>query len=137
MGVHLIALRLAFAEKEAKKAKTDDAVKFETRAFARRVGEVEDVVQVSLERDRLKYRWGLAGKPMRLQAMKFNTEADARRAYFTKLAELGREGVPGRDRRVNPHRTNHRGTETQRKAEIRVNNKNELLFSSVSLCLCG
>ena len=29
--VHLIALRLAFAEKESKKAKSDDAVKFETR----------------------------------------------------------------------------------------------------------
>lgn len=90
--VHLIALRLAFAEKESKKAKTDDAVKFETRAFARRVGEVEDVVQVSLERDKMKYRWGLAGQPMRLQSMKFNTEADARKAYFGKLAELDAKG---------------------------------------------
>lgn len=90
--VHLIALRLAFAEKEAKKAKSDDAVKFETRAFAKRDGDVENVVQISLERDRLKYRWGRAGQPMRLQTMKFNTDDAARRAYFAKLAELDAKG---------------------------------------------
>jgi hypothetical protein len=90
--VHLIALRLAFAEKEAKKAKSDDAVKFETRAFAKREGEVENVVQISLERDKVKYRWGLSGQPMRLQTMRFNTEADARHAYFAKLADLDAKG---------------------------------------------
>lgn len=90
--VHLIALRLAFAEKEAKKAKSDDAVKFETRAFAKRDGEVEHVVQISLERDRIKYRWGLSGQPMRLQTMKFNHDTDARAAYFKKLAELDAKG---------------------------------------------
>jgi hypothetical protein len=90
--VHLIALRLAFAEKEAKKAKSDDAVKFETRAFAKRDGEVEHVVQISLERDKIKYRWGLSGQPMRLQTMRFNAEADARAAYFAKLADLDTKG---------------------------------------------
>jgi len=90
--VHLIALRLAFAEKEVKKATSDDAVKFETRAFAKRDGEVEHVVQISLERDKVKYRWGLSGQPMRLQTMRFNAEVDARTAYFTKLAELDAKG---------------------------------------------
>jgi hypothetical protein len=90
--VHLIALRLAFAEKEAQKAKGEEAVKFETRAFAKREGEVENVVQVSLERDKIKYRWGLSGQPMRLQTMRFNTEADARTAYFARLAELDAKG---------------------------------------------
>jgi hypothetical protein len=89
---HLIALRLAFAEKESKKSKGEDAVKFETRAFARREGEVEHVVQVSLERDRVKYRWGLSGRPMRLQALRFNGEAEARLAYFAKLADLDAKG---------------------------------------------
>ena len=89
---HLIALRLAFAEKEAKKSKGDDAVKFETRAFARRDGEVESVVQVSLERDKLKYRWGRSGQTMRLQTLRFNSDDDARRAYFAKLAELDAKG---------------------------------------------
>ena len=90
--VHLIALRLAFAEKESKKAQADDAVKFETRAFAKREGAVENVVQISLERDKIKYRWGLSGQPMRLQTMRFNSETDARRAYFAKLADLDAKG---------------------------------------------
>ena len=90
--VHLIALRLAFAEKEAKKSKGDDAVKFETRAFAKRDGEVESVVQISLERDRMKYRWGQSGQTMRLQTLRFNSETDARRAYFAKLADLDAKG---------------------------------------------
>ncbi len=90
--VHLIALRLVFAEKEARKAKSDDAVTFETRAFARRDGESETVVQISLERDKLKYRWGSAGQPMRLQTLRFNTEAAARGAYFEKLADLDARG---------------------------------------------
>jgi hypothetical protein len=89
---HLIALRLAFAEKESKKAAGEDAVKFETRAFARREGGVERVVQISLERDRVKYRWGLSGRPMRLQTLRFNTEADARLAYFARLADLDAKG---------------------------------------------
>jgi hypothetical protein len=90
--VHLIALRLAFAEKESHKARSDDAVEFETRAFAKRAGAVEHVVQVSLERDRVRYRWGTAGQPMRLQTLRFNTEADARAAYFGKLADLDAKG---------------------------------------------
>lgn len=90
--VHLIALRLAFAEKEARKSKGDDAVKFETRAFAKRDGEIENVVQISLERDKVKYRWGRSGQTMRLQTMRFNSETDARQAYFAKLADLDAKG---------------------------------------------
>ncbi|MFO0822136.1 MAG: hypothetical protein U0792_03285 [Gemmataceae bacterium] len=67
-------------------------MKFETRAFAKRDGDVEHVVQTSLERDRIKYRWGLSGQTMRLQTLKFNHENDARSAYFTKLAELDAKG---------------------------------------------
>lgn len=90
--VHLIALRLAFADKEAKRAKTDDAVVFETRAFTRRDGGTESVMQVSLERRKLKLRWGEAGQPMRLQALTFNSEADARKAYFARLTDLDAKG---------------------------------------------
>ena len=90
--VHLIALRLAYAEKEAQKTRHDDAVVFETRAFTRRDGDAENVVQISLERSKLKVRWGRAGQPMRLQTLKFNSEADARRTYFTRLAELDAQG---------------------------------------------
>ena len=87
-----IALRLAFAEKESKKATSDDAVKFETRAFAKRDGEVENVVQISLERDKIKYRWGLSGQPMRLQTLRFNMRTPDAQAYFAKLADLDAKG---------------------------------------------
>ncbi|WP_020474695.1 hypothetical protein [Zavarzinella formosa] len=90
--VHLIALRLAFADKEAKRAKTDDAVVFETRAFTRRDGDTEQTMQLSLERQKLKVRWGRAGQPMRLQSLKFNSEAEARKAYFDRLTELDARG---------------------------------------------
>jgi predicted DNA-binding WGR domain protein len=90
--VHLIALRLAFADKEAKKAKTDDAVAFETRAFTKRDGDTENTVQLSLERSKLKVRWGKAGQAMRLQTLKFNTEDEARRTYFARLADLDAKG---------------------------------------------
>jgi predicted DNA-binding WGR domain protein len=90
--VHLIALRLAYAEKEREKSKHDDAVVFETRAFTRRDGAAENVVQLSLERSKVKVRWGTAGQTMRLQTYKFNSEADARQSYFTRLADLDRQG---------------------------------------------
>ena len=90
--VHLIALRLAWADREAKRVASDDAVSFETRAFTRRDGETENVVQLSLERDKLRVRWGTAGQDMRVQAFRFNTEADARRAYFGRLADLDAKG---------------------------------------------
>lgn len=90
--VHLIALRLVYADREAKRAKTDDAVTFETRAFTRRDGDRETVVQVSLERRNVKVRWGDAGQPMRVQSLRFNSEGDARSAYFTRLADLDKKG---------------------------------------------
>ena len=90
--VHLIALRLAFAEKESQKAKGDEAVKFETRAFAKREGEVENVVQISLERDKIKYRWGLSGQTMRLYRRCGSTPRPTRHAYFAKLADLDAKG---------------------------------------------
>ena len=46
----------------------------------------------ALVRDRVKYRWGRAGQPMRLQTLRFNTDADARAAYFARLADLDAKG---------------------------------------------
>ena len=49
----------------------------ETRTFSKRDATGEDVFQVSLEKQRLKLRWGRAGKDMRLQRLKFNTLEEA------------------------------------------------------------
>src|SRR5438046_3790289 len=63
--VHLIALRLAYAAEEVKRLKSGtlrQAVTVETRTYSKRDPEGEDVVQVSLERQRLRVRWGRAGQ---------------------------------------------------------------------------
>jgi hypothetical protein len=92
---HLIALRLAYAEQErrGREGEARQAVLVETRAYSKRdeKGE-EEVVQVSLEKQRLKVRWGRPGGPLRLQTLRFNTPDEARAAYFARLDELGARG---------------------------------------------
>jgi hypothetical protein len=97
---HLVALRLAYGEQEARRAREAgprEGVTVETRTFSRRDGEGADVVQVTLDRNRLKLRWGRAGQAMRLQVLRlqvlrFNTPDDARAAYFARVGELGARG---------------------------------------------
>lgn len=93
--VHLVALRLAHAEREARRAQGLDPerlVTVETRSFSRRDAEGELVYQVSLERQRLKVRWGRAGTPMRLQSLRFDTNDDARAAFLARVGELEARG---------------------------------------------
>jgi SWIM zinc finger len=92
---HLVALRLAYGEQEARRireAGSGEGITVETRTYSRRDEEGADVVQVTLDRNRLKLRWGRAGQPMRLQVLRFNTPDDARGAYFARLGELGTRG---------------------------------------------
>jgi predicted DNA-binding WGR domain protein len=93
--VHLVALRLAHAEREVRRAQGLDpaqAVTVETRSFSRRDGGGEEVYQVSLERQRLKVRWGRAGRPMRLQSLRFDSTDDARAAFLARVGELSARG---------------------------------------------
>src|SRR5581483_2830780 len=58
---HLVALRLAYAELEARRAREGgpgSGVVMETRTFSHRDEAGADVVQVTLDRQRLKVRWG-------------------------------------------------------------------------------
>jgi hypothetical protein len=92
---HLVALRLAHGEQEARRAREAgprEGVTVETRVYSRRDGEGADVVQVTLDRTRLRLRWGRAGQPMRLQVLRFNSPDEARGAYFARLGELGARG---------------------------------------------
>ena len=50
------------------------------------------MVQVTLDRSRLKVRWGRAGQPMRVQVLRFNTADEARAAYFGRVNELAAGG---------------------------------------------
>ncbi len=88
---HLIALRLAYAEQQRGKPSLDK-VTMETRTFSKRDAAGEDVFQVSLEKQRLKLRWGRAGKESRLQRLKFGTLEEARAAYQARLADLHARG---------------------------------------------
>jgi hypothetical protein len=93
--VHLIALRLAYAAEEVKRLKSGNlrqAVTVETRTYSKRDPEGEDVIQVSLERQRLRVRWGRAGQALRSQMLKFNTVDEARTAYFARIDELDARG---------------------------------------------
>lgn len=92
---HLIALRLAYADVEKKRAKSDAArerITVETRTFSRRDPQGEDVTQVSLDRNRLKVRWGRTGQPLRVQTLRFGSEDEARTAYFGRIDQLTTNG---------------------------------------------
>jgi predicted DNA-binding WGR domain protein len=92
---HLVALRLAYGEQEARRSREagpSRSVTVETRTYSRRDDDGADVVQVTLDRNRLRLRWGRAGQPMRMQVLRFNTADDAREAYFARIGELGARG---------------------------------------------
>lgn len=93
---HLIALRLAYAAEEVRRTREGDprrTVTVETRTYSKRdeTG-TEEVVQLSLERQRLKVRWGQPGQPLRLQALRFDTVDEARQAYFARIDALDARG---------------------------------------------
>ena len=92
---HLIALRLAFARQEAEKAKGVDprqVIQVETRTYSRRDAKGEEVYQVSLEKQKLRIRWGRTGQPPRLQTLRFNNVTEARAAYFARISDLDDRG---------------------------------------------
>jgi hypothetical protein len=93
--VHLVALRLAYAEQEVRRLKglePQQAVTVETRTYSRRVPAGEEVYQVSLDRKRIKVRWGRDEQPRRLQTLTFASVDDARDAYLARVADLEARG---------------------------------------------
>ena len=93
---HLIALRIAQAQEEERRrqsrGKARATITVETRTYARRRGESEEVCQISLDRQRLKLRWGPRGQSLRVQSLVFNSAAEARAAYFERVDDLEARG---------------------------------------------
>ncbi len=92
---HLVALRLAYGAREAERASgrvPADAISAEARAFSRRDAAGEDVYQVTLDRRRLKVRWGRADGQGRLQTLTFDSPEEARAAYFARISDLVARG---------------------------------------------
>jgi hypothetical protein len=92
---HLVALRLAYAAREARRRQglaPEQAVTVETRTYSRRVGDGEEVYQVSLDRRRVKVRWGRDEEARRLQTLTFDSLDDARGAFRARVADLEARG---------------------------------------------
>jgi hypothetical protein len=93
---HLIALRIAQAQEEERRrqarGKARATITVETRTYARRRGDTEEVCQISLDRQRLKLRWGPRGQSLRVQSLVFNSVAEARSAYFERVDDLEARG---------------------------------------------
>ena len=93
---HLVALRLAHAQVEAKRrqqrGKARDTITVETRTYSRRDGGGEQVYQLMLDQKRLKVRWGRGGDKLRIQSLVFDSVAEARNAYFAHVDDLENRG---------------------------------------------
>ena len=93
---HLIALRLqqarVEAERLANRGKSRDTITVETRTYVKRKGAAEEVFQLTLDLRKLRVRWGSRGESLRAQNLVFNTEAEARAAYFGRVDTLEARG---------------------------------------------
>jgi hypothetical protein len=99
---HLIGLRIAQAEEEERRRQARGSergtITLETRTYARRVpaaatgGETEEIVQLALDRQRLRVRWGPRGAKLRVQSFVFGSVAEARAAFFARVDDLEARG---------------------------------------------
>ena len=93
---HLIGLRVAQAQEEERRrqarGKARATISVETRTYAKRHGETEEVCQLSLDRQRIKLRLGPRDRDLRVQSLVFNTVAEARAAYFERVDQLEARG---------------------------------------------
>lgn len=94
---HLIALRLRQAldaqKRDQQRGRARSTITVETRTYTRRHPRGETLFQVSLDRQRLKVRWGeRSDASLRVQQLVFGTAAEARAAYFARIDELEAEG---------------------------------------------
>lgn len=96
---HMLALRLAYsrrrAEEEAQRQSAEGRglIRAETRSYVRRdASGKEQVYRVSLDGKVVAVEWGpRLGEP-RHQRLWFDSDAEARAAYFARLAQLTSEG---------------------------------------------
>ena len=92
---HLVALRLAHARRDMERkasGKARNTITMETRSYSKRSAAGEEVYQVSLDQKRVRIRWGKAGEELRVQQLQFNSVADARTDYLTRVDALVAKG---------------------------------------------
>jgi len=92
---HLIALRLAYAELEKKRkesSRSRNAITVETKTYSRRRTSGEEVYQITLDKKKVRLRWGPAGQDQRQQQLHFNSVDDARTDYLQRVEQLTGQG---------------------------------------------
>lgn len=96
---HMIALRLAYARQRAQEEalrqtpKGRALIRAETRSYVRRdESGQEQVYRVSLDGKRVSVEWGPRLGEQRHQRLWFDTDSEARTAYFARLESLASEG---------------------------------------------
>ncbi|MCC6552250.1 MAG: SWIM zinc finger family protein [Polyangiaceae bacterium] len=101
---HMIALRLAYARRRAEEdalrqtAEGRTLIRAETRTYVRREPTgAETVYRVSLDDRLVHVQWGARAAAPRHQRIWFDTDREARDAYFTRLSQLTSEGFVDTD----------------------------------------
>lgn len=101
---HMIALRIAYARKRAEEdalrqtAEGRKLIRAETRTYVRREPSgAETVYRVSLDDRVVHLQWGLRTKEPRFQRLWFDTDREARDAYFARLESLAGDGFVDAD----------------------------------------
>ncbi len=89
---HLIALRLTYAAAAARQRKAGATM--ETRTYSKRNGNGsgEEIYQLTLNKERLKIKWGDNGDGTRISNLHFNTLEEARSAFTDQAARLESKG---------------------------------------------
>jgi predicted DNA-binding WGR domain protein len=101
---HMIALRLAYARRKAEAEalrKTPEGrklIRAETRTYTRRDASGKEIVyRVSLDDKLVVVHWGDRMEAPRQQRLWFDSDSEAREAYFARLNELASEGFVDAD----------------------------------------
>ncbi len=92
---HLIALRQAHARVEMDRRNNRSArntITTETRRYSLRKQQIEDIVQLTLNHQRLTIRWGRSDQALRSQRLQFNSVAQARADYLQRIEQLHSQG---------------------------------------------
>lgn len=96
---HMIALRLAFARQRAEEERVRQTpegrklIRAETRTFVRRDAQGRELVyRLSLDSRVVRVKWGARSDEGREQRLWFDTDREAREAYFGRIESLASEG---------------------------------------------
>jgi len=92
---HLLALLVRHHRDEAELRDSGQArqtLVLETRTYSKRRPRGEEVQQITLDRRQVRLKFGTAGLPLRQQNLRFNSEAEARANYFSRVTALESAG---------------------------------------------